>query len=113
MSKTTIEFEYNGKEYTLEYTAETLKRLEKTGFSFGNLADHLLTAPEDIFYGAFEANHKDTPRKLRQKIWNELSASSGDEDGEGEQLNEVLYEMINEASKSLRPEGNVKWKRGS
>jgi len=109
MAKSTITFEYNGKEYTLGYTAETLSRLEKSGFSFGNLADHLLTAPEEIFYGAFEENHRDTPRRIRREIWKELCADSD----EGDSLTEALYEMVNEASKALKPSGNVKWKRGS
>ena len=33
MPKTTLEFEYKGKEYSLWFTADALKKLEKNGFS--------------------------------------------------------------------------------
>ena len=107
MAKTKIEFTYEGKEYTLEYTAETLKKLERSGFNFDNIGSHVLTATEDIFYGAFEANHKKTSFTVRKEIWEDISS----EDEGGEELSEVLFTMIREAMEALKPQGNTKWKK--
>ena len=55
--KTKIVFDYNGKHYTLEYTANSLKKLERQGVNFSKLDDMIFTAPETLFRGAFIANH--------------------------------------------------------
>lgn len=106
MSKTTLDFEYKGKDYTLCYTVESLKRLEKNGFSFSNLGDRVLTAAEDLFCGAFSARHPDTPRKLREEIYHEIAS----EDEDGNSLTEALIVMVNETIEAMKPSGNVKWR---
>lgn len=106
MAKTTLEFEYRGKDYTLCYTVESLKRLEKSGFSFSDISDRLLTATEDLFCAAFNARHPDTPRKLREEIFHEICA----EDDDGNSLTETLIVMVNEVVESMKPAGNVKWR---
>lgn len=107
MSRTTLDFEYEGKEYSLAYTVNSLKMLEKRGFSFGKLEDHILSAPEELFFAAFDANHPTTPRRVRQEIWNEFGEHS--EDG-NESLMDVLYEMASECVEKMRPQGNLKWR---
>lgn len=106
MAKTELTFEYKGKDYTLTYTIESLKRLEKSGFSFSNISDRLLTATEDLFCAAFNARHPDTPRKLREEIYREFDAEGDD----GTSLTEILVTMANEVIESMRPAGNVKWR---
>lgn len=106
MAKTGLIFEYKGKDYSLCYTVESLKRLEKNGFSFSNISDRLLTAAEDLFCAAFNARHPDTPRKLREEIFHEFCSESDD----GDSLIEILIAMANETIESMRPAGNVKWR---
>lgn len=106
MPKTTLEFEFRNKDYTLCFTVESLKRLEKNGFSFSNIGDRILTAAEDLFCAAFNARHPDTPRKLREEIYKEFST----EDDDGNSLTEALITMVNETVESMRPAGNVKWR---
>lgn len=111
MARTTIEFEYDGQQYTLCLNIAALKKLEKAGFSFGNIEDHILTATEDIFYATFDAYHKNTPRKLREEIYREFAAEEDTEDGKaGNTLSEILFAMINEVIEEMSPKGNVKWK---
>lgn len=111
MARTTIKFEYNGENYTLGLTIAALKKLEKAGFSFGNIEDHILTATEDIFYATFDAFHRNTPRKLREEIYHEFCAEEDSEDGKaGNTLSETLFAMINEVIEEMSPKGNVKWK---
>lgn len=110
-NRTTIQFEYNGTAYTLGYTIASLKRLEKSGFSFGNLEDHLLTAQEDLFCAAFDAFHKNVPRNERMAIYKEFANSEGGEEGEtANTLSDILFRMVNEVIEEMSPKGNVKWK---
>ena len=55
MPNTVLNFEYKDKEYSLYYTVDSLKRLEKSGFSFADLDSRLLTGTEDLFCAAFNA----------------------------------------------------------
>lgn len=106
MAKTELTFEYRGKDYVLTYTVESLKRLEKNGFSFSNISDRLLTATEDLFCAAFNARHPDTPRKLREEIYKEFCSENDD----GDSLTEILVTMVNETVEAMKPAGNVKWR---
>lgn len=119
--KTRIQFDSNGKHYTLEYTANSLKKLERNkGIKFNQLADMVFSAPEVIFSGAFEANHPDTPEKVRRELFKSLKRQADDMpveyDDEGkaiDALTEVLSDMMKEAVDELMSrgeQGNVNWK---
>ena len=106
-AKTKIKFEHEGIEYCLEYTADSLKKMEKSGFSFTKIEDNALTAPEELFYGAFIANHVTTPLRKKKEIYKALVAEC-----DGETLTDALGEMISEAIEELtnKKSGNVKWR---
>lgn len=106
MSRTTLDFEYEGKDYSLAYTIDTVKRLDRTGIlaQIGN-GERPLTMTEDLFMAAFEANHGYVSSRIRNEIFKEFSENS--EDGS---LIEVLLEMINEVREAMAPKGNVKWR---
>lgn len=98
--------DYNGKTYTLEFTASSLKKMENMGFKFGKMEDIALTAVEELFYGAFIANHQNVPRSVRKEIYQEICGESED----GEALGEMLGNMLSEAIEELNTHsGNVKW----
>lgn len=105
--KTKITFDYDGENYVLEYTADSLKRMQDKGFNFSDIQSRLLTAPEELFDGAFIANHRNVPSKKRHEIFLELT----NENEEGEALFEILAEMVNEAiDEIMNPhKGNIKW----
>ena len=48
MGRSTIDFEYNGKDYSLCYNIETIKRLDKAGV-IANISERPLTITEDLF----------------------------------------------------------------
>lgn len=104
MGRTTLDFEYNGKDYSLCYNIETVKRLDKAGVIAG-MTDHPLTITEDLFVAAFEANHSTVSNRIRREIYAEFSDTS--EDGS---LLTVLTDMISEVQEEMAPKGNVKWK---
>ena len=107
MSATKIEFEYKGKNYTLQYTADSLKKMEEQGVDFAALGKKILTAGETLFIGSFIANHPETPRSFAKEIYSEIKGTA---EG-GEALDDVLFEMFNEAIAEItQRSGNLGWK---
>ena len=116
--KTRIEFDYDGRHYKLEYTANSLKKLEQSGVSFKKLEDMIFTAPEVLFRGAFYANHPAEAEKKIREMYKALRRTMEDEEAErdddGEEtdlLIDTLAEMIKEAVEEISGRGgNVAWK---
>ena len=107
MSATKIEFEYKGKQYTLQFTADSLKKMESQGVDFTSISKKVLTAGETLFVGSFIANHPQTPKALAKEIYQQIK----DEADGGEALDDVLYEMFNEAVDEItQRRGNLGWK---
>jgi len=106
MSRTSLDFEYNGKDYSLAYTIDVVKRLDRSGL-LAQIAggERPLTMTEDLFIPAFEANHSSVSNNIRRKIFEEFTETS--EDGS---LLECLLEMVNEVREAMAPKGNVKWR---
>ena len=106
MARTTLDFEYGGKDYSLAYTIDVVKRLDRSGLLAEIVnGNRPLTMTEDLFKAAFEANHSTVSNRIRESILMELQESN--EDGS---LLEILLEMINEARESIAPKGNVQWR---
>ena len=65
-----INFEYNKKEYTLEYTRETIKQMEREGFVAGDILTKPMSTLPKLFAGAFKAHHRfDTKQKMIDEIF--------------------------------------------
>lgn len=117
-SRTSIEFNYEGKHYKLEYTANAIKKMERSGVKFAKLDDMVLSAPEILFRGAFYANHPATDEKTIRKIWGELKSTAEgmepeyDEDGnEIDAVSFTLARMLKEAITEMSGRtGNLEWK---
>lgn len=120
--KTRIEFDYGipTKHYRLEYTANSLKKLERAGVKFSKLDEMIFTAPEVIFRGAFYANHPAEKEQTIHDIYKSLKRTADDmpkdvdEDGrEVDALMQTLSDMITECVEELTgrgEQGNVGWK---
>lgn len=108
---TKITFEANGKPYTLELNAATLKRMEKAGFDFSNIGARQLNAVEELFVNSFEMHHPSVRRDQRLELFRSMCNYGGDSEEETTtELAEVLYKMTAEAIDNIRPSGNVAWK---
>ena len=112
-----IEFEYKGKEYCLEFTPASLKKMERGGFKFGKIDEMLLSAPEQLFNGAFLEHHAETPNRIKHEIYTMLARQcEGDENADSDDydaLAETLAAMLNEGIEELNgrgKQGNVKWR---
>lgn len=98
-----LNFEYKGKEYTLEYTRESVKQMEREGFVAGDIMNKpMLTLPK-LFAGAFKAHHRfDTKQKQIDEMF-DLFTNKG-------ALVEKLAEMYSEPMEALMDdadEGNA------
>ncbi len=95
-----LKFEHNNKEYTLEYTRETVKQMEREGFVTSDIVDKpMLTLPK-LFAGAFKAHHKfDTKQKQIDEIFELFTNKTA--------LVEKLAEMYAEPMETLMDDDNV------
>ena len=95
-----LNFEYNGKEYTLEFTRESVKQMEREGFVAADIVTKpLLTLPK-LFSGAFKAHHKyDAKQKLIDEMFDLFTNKSA--------LVEKLAEMYHEPVSELMDDDNI------
>ena len=103
-----IKFEYNGRNYTLEYSRETVKQMESHGFKINEIDSKPQTMITMLFAGAFLMHHRNvfTKRKLIDEIFSKFTNRDS--------LVETLAEMYQEPVLSLldepeEDEGNIKW----
>lgn len=72
-----LNFEHKGKEYTLEYTRETIKQMEREGFVAEDMVTKPMTTLPKLFAGAFKAHHKfDAKQKVIDEMF-ELFTNKG------------------------------------
>lgn len=68
----TITFEYEGKQYRLGFTRESVKNLEQAGFRINDIDEMPATMIPLFFYGAFAVYHSGVKRKLVDEIWENI-----------------------------------------
>lgn len=104
MSKS-IEFEFEGKDYCLEFTKQTVRTMERRGFVAEEFSEKPMTMLPDLFAGAFLAHHSNVKRDKIDKIYKLM--------GDKTKLISALTEMYNEPIEALleEPEDgkNVTW----
>ena len=102
-----ISFSYEGKDYCLEFTRQTVKQMEDRGFTLTRFVDAPMTTMPDLFAGAFLAHHRFVDRKLIDKMFDKMPNKKA--------LIEDLAQMYNEPIEALMEdadEGNaITWER--
>jgi hypothetical protein len=89
-----IKFTYKGTDYKLEFTRKSIKLMEKTGFKFNDEAiAKPVTFCEDLFRGAFFANHKNVMLKTIEEIYESIANKGA--------LRDRLMEMFTETMNAL------------
>lgn len=83
-----VRFDYEGKDYVLAFTRESVKEMENAGFDFEEAKGKVLNTCEKLFYGAFAVYHRGIKRKLVDEIWANMDNK--------EALVEELIEMVSE-----------------
>ena len=85
----TMTFTYDGKDYTLEFTRQTVVQTENMGFNAQYIDTKPITSLSILFRGAFLAHHRDLPAKEIDKIFENFS-----KEGLLEALADLYYEPI-------------------
>ena len=67
-----IKFTYEGKEYTLEYTKNAVRQMERRGFDVTELASKPMTNFLDLFAGAFLSKHSQVKREKIEEMYESL-----------------------------------------
>lgn len=102
-----LNFEYKEKEYTLEYTRESVKQMEREGFVAGDIVNKpMLTLPK-LFAGAFKAHHK---YDVKQKQIDEMFDLFTNKTALVEKLAEMYAEPMETLMDDAKDEGNsIAW----
>ena len=101
-----IQFTYNDKEYTLEFTRNSVREMEARGFSAAQIADKPMTILPQLFAGAFLARHPGEKPAVIEEIYRKMPNKR--------ELIARLADMYSEPVKTLLddPEdgsGNIVW----
>jgi hypothetical protein len=103
----TITINYEGAEYTLEYTRKSIETMERQGFVLSDVKSRPMSTLPALFAGAFLAHHRYVKKEKVDAIFENLTNK--------EVLFEKLAEMYAEPLESLmdepeeNTEGNVTW----
>lgn len=100
MKQITVSDEY-GNKYRLEYTKNTIMRMEKAGFSLEKFDESPVLQTSLLVSGAFVANHPSIKNETIDKIYASLKNK--------EDFLKKLIEMYTEHSDKLVEEGNADW----
>lgn len=104
MSKS-IRFDYKDKEYTLEYTPNSIKQMERRGFVAEDMEKKPMTILPELFAGAFIANHSNVKREKIDEIYEQMNGKT--------RLVGALIEMYNDVIAAFlgddEDEGNANW----
>ena len=101
-----INFEFENKQYTLEYTLRTAGLANADGFVLDELGDKPALMIPKLVYWAFNRHHKNITRKQAEEIYSAIKAKNA--------FITALAEMYAEACNALVDEdeeeaGNANW----
>lgn len=101
-----IQFEHDGKEYTLEYTLRTAGNANADGFVLDELGDKpALMIPKLVFW-AFNRNHRSVTRKQAEDIYDSINQKGAFITALAEMYAEAVNALVDGDSEE---EGNANW----
>ena len=106
MSK--IVLNYEGKEYDLEYSRQSVKMMESQGFVLDEITSKPMTMIPMLFAGAFIKNHSGKDG-VKRKVIDEIFDNIADKNGLMEVLMEMYAETLSTLTESNDGEGNATW----
>ncbi len=101
-----ITFTHNGVSYTLEYTRDTIRQMERQGFSIQDFERKPMTILPQMFAGAFLAHHKSVSADVIDSIFKKMPDKSKLLEKLGEMYSEPLQTLLSEPEDN---EGKVEW----
>lgn len=101
-----LNFTYEDKEYTLEFTRRTVAEMEKKGFIASDITDKPMTTLPALFAGAFLAHHRFVKEDVINKIYSKLTKKEDLISKLAEMYNEPILALVEEPENT---EGNLDW----
>lgn len=102
----TINFNFEGEDYILEFTRSSVALLEKQGFNISEISDKPLTTLPALFAGAFLAHHRFVKRDVIDRIYDKMTNKMDLVMRLAEMYNEPIEALVDEPEES---EGNLIW----
>lgn len=100
-----LTFSYEGKNYTLEYTRNSIRQMENSGFIIADIDRKPMTVLPALFAGAFIAHHPFVKNDVIESIYAQMKDKRGLLEHLGEMYNEPITAFMDEPS----DEKNVEW----
>ena len=101
-----LNFNYNGTDYTLEFTRKTVEQMERNGFVAEDLQSKPMSTLPTLFAGAFKAHHKFVKREVIDEIYSKMTNKGELISSLAEMYNEPLLALIDEPAESSE---NLTW----
>lgn len=103
-----IEFDFDGKHYTLEFTRASVTAMQRQGFDIDLVPKFIALHLPTLFAGAFMANHKYIKPDLVDKIYDQISGKVDMVTSLVEMYREPLNALLEDPEESS---GNVVWEK--
>lgn len=101
-----LSFNFEGKDYCLEFTRRTVEMMERNGFVASDVRDKPMSTLPALFAGAFLAHHRFTKQDLIDRIYEKMTNKQELIGKLAEMYNEPINALIDEPEEN---EGNVSW----
>jgi len=101
-----IVFEFEGQEYTLEFTRKSIETMERQGFVASDIVEKPMTTLPTLFAGAFLAHHRYVKKDVVDAIFNRMTNKQELINKLAEMYNEPILALVDEPEED---EGNVIW----
>lgn len=102
----TITIQYDGVEYTLEYTRKSIEIMERQGFVISDIGDKPMSTLPALFSGAFLAHHRFIQSTVIDSIFEKITNKSEFIQKLAEMYSEPLEALMDEPKESR---GNATW----
>lgn len=101
-----LNFTYEGKEYALGFSKNTIRQMEAQGFVASDIKSKPLSVLEDLFTGAFLLHHKFVKPEVIAAIYERMPDKKKMVEALGEMYSEHIENLMAEPE---NPEENVNW----
>jgi len=98
-----IEFEIENKKYTLEYSRDSIRKLEDRGYNFQELESKPITMMSVLFFGALLKHQPETNLEQSDELYKQVA-----DDALMAELDNMFADCV-KLGASKNP--NVKWKK--
>lgn len=99
-------FNFNGVDYTLEFTRKSVETMERQGFVISDVFDKPMTTLPALFKGAFLAHHRWTKQDVIDEIFAKMTNKQELISKLTEMYQEPIVTLVDEPAEN---EGNLNW----